>query len=155
MKGCRVIALIVTFAALVFMFPWARLLIGSTDNEFSLIAATTLGLSLGTLSLVMLCVGMLGFAVDWRSASLICAVISVVGVTVWRSNREPSDKKFVILDLPFRGHLLEWLVLGIIGLIAALIIFNATYWPFGIDDAVVIYASFGKQIAQSGQLPQG
>jgi 4-amino-4-deoxy-L-arabinose transferase-like glycosyltransferase len=44
---------------------------------------------------------------------------------------------------------------GLIGVIVVLILFNAAYWPFGIDDAVTIYATFGKQIAQTGQLPRG
>ena len=36
---------------------------------------------------------------------------------------------------------------------AALIVFNALYWPIGTDDALVIYAYYGKAIAASSSLP--
>jgi hypothetical protein len=173
----NVLAWPLTALALVFMYPWARWLLNKSPiyyfdeirigtQRFPLArpsdkkpsrgqlevftALTTLALSVGTLSLVMLWIGLLGMPIDWRLTMLICVVISAIGWWLW--SREKYVQDFVGYDI-FRGW---WrLPILIIAVICLLILFNAAYWPFGIDDAVTIYATFGKQIATTGQLPHG
>src|SRR5258708_37302110 len=49
------------------------------DNPL-LLALTTIGLSIGTLSLVMLWIGLLGRPIDWRVAAIGCAIIGGSGL---------------------------------------------------------------------------
>jgi hypothetical protein len=148
------IAWIITLIGWVFMFPWARWLLYRRNQPTAdpvLLALTTLALSIGTLSLVMLWIGLIGLRLDWRIAATVCAIISITG---WIVGRGSAAQR------PDRSTSSEWrvvrmAVLAIIGGIIGLILFNAAYWPFGIDDAVTIYATFGKAIANSGQLPHG
>lgn len=138
--------------SLVFMAPYARLLLPTTPR--SLLIAATLALSTGTLSLVVLWIGLLGIPIDWRLAALICAVMSATGGVLWWRRRPMLagiDKPFKLRDLPLPAQV----SLLIVALLAALILFNAVYWPFAIDDAVTIYAFWGKQIALTGKLPTG
>jgi len=146
-----------TLLALVFMYPWSRWLLRSADRV--LIGVTTLGLSIGTLSLVMLWIGLIGIRIDWRLAALACAGISAVGWAILRRARRdaplqhPTDPPSPPAERGLGGEVkITVLIIVIIG---ALILFNAIYWPFGIDDAITIYATFGKQIATTGRLPQG
>ncbi len=141
-----------TVLALVFMFPWARWLLrraGSVSDPV-LTGLTTLGLSVGTLSLVLLWIGLIGLHIDWRLAAGVCAVIGGVG---WLLPSPPAPLSTKAAERP--RDILALAAVGLIGVIVVLILFNAAYWPFGIDDAVTIYATFGKQIAQTGQLPRG
>ncbi len=143
-----------TLLALGFMYPWARWLLRSSDRV--LVAVTTLGLSIGALSLVMLWIGLIGARIDWRVAAIICAVISSGGWIVQSRARHdaPLQSDISSVGVEHARPLLQIATL-IIVIIAALILFNAIYWPFGIDDAITIYATFGKQIANTGQLPHG
>ncbi|MCC7447998.1 MAG: glycosyltransferase family 39 protein [Anaerolineae bacterium] len=146
-----------TLLALVFMYPWARWLLRTSDRV--LIAVTTLGLSTGTLSLVMLWIGLIGIRIDWRIAALVCAGISGVGwIVQYRARHDaplqhPTDPLSPPGERGLGGE--AKITVLIIVIIGALILFNAIYWPFGIDDAITIYATFGKQIANTGRLPQG
>src|SRR5262249_22689334 len=74
----------------VLMYPWARLVIQRSQRigkprsapaivNPMLTAITTLALSVGSLSLVMLWMGLLGLAIDWRLTALACLVISAAG----------------------------------------------------------------------------
>src|SRR5258708_7639032 len=151
----------ITILALVFMAPWARWLLRRAEgqalypaNYGLLLALTTLALSVGTLTLILLLLGLLGLPVDWRIAGLLCLGIGALGLLI-------RDRRIVLRDtslkpVPSRPLLMltraAWIVIAVI---AVLVVFNAVYWPFGIDDAVTIYASFGKAIAASGHLPIG
>jgi hypothetical protein len=152
----NVLAWPLTALALVFMYPWARWLINAPTRRFGivlhsrvLIVLTTLALSVGTLSVVMLWLGLLGIRIDWRLVAIFCAAISVMGWIVWLRTK-PAYEFPRLESLGWWN----WPIL-IIAILCLLILFNAAYWPFGIDDAVTIYATFGKQTATTGQLPQG
>jgi 4-amino-4-deoxy-L-arabinose transferase-like glycosyltransferase len=97
----------------------------------------------------MLWIGLLGFVVDWRGAAIISAAISLGGWVVWWRTQPKTPLSTRSLSGWERGAVIVILIL------AGLILFNAIYWPFGIADAVTIYATFGKQIAQTGRLPTG
>ncbi len=154
-----VLAWPLTLLALAFMYPWARWLLHNCDPDrrtFLLTALTTLGLSVGVLSQVMLWQGLLGLRIDWRTTALVCAVLGVVGWVILRKTSPPvplsagrEGEK-----LRFRLNFKAFAVI-LIGVMIGLILFNAVYWPFGIGDAIAIYGWFGKQIAMTGQLPQG
>ncbi len=152
------IAWVITLLGLVFMFPWARWLLTRPAPADAvpaadpvLLALTTLALSLGTLSLVLLWIGLLGIRIDWRLAAIICAGISITGWVVAR--RAPVRTVAPAADANWR--LVRRAAVIVIAVICGLVLFNAIYWPFGLDDAITIYASFGKAIANSGQLPRG
>jgi len=146
-------AWLITLLAFVFMYPWARWLLGRTNN-YLLTGLVTFALGVGTLSLVMLWIGLIGLRIDWRLAVLLCAAISGSGVVVLRRNPSPPlDPAEPLLPELWRGVAIGAAV--IIGVISGLILFNAVYWPFGIDDALAIYGLFGKSIALTGQLPRG
>jgi hypothetical protein len=150
-----VLAWPLTLMGLVAMYGWARWLLHDADDPPGaiLIGTTTLALSGGALSLAMLWPGLLGLPVDWRIAALIVAPLALAGLIVWRRGQPPAVGR--------RGQtaagrdslrLIAW---GVVVVICALIVFNAAYWPFSIDDSLSIYAWFGKYIARSGALPVG
>lgn len=141
-----------TLLSFVFMYPWARVLL-HRDRAPLLLAITTLALSTGALSLVMLWIGLLGVRIDWRIAAAACVLMSVAGWLVLSCQPIGSANDTRLLPKTRRGLALS--VVAIIVGIAALIVFNAVYWPFGIDDAIAIYGWYGKAIAQSGMLPRG
>jgi hypothetical protein len=144
-----------TLIGLVAMYGWARWLLHNADDPPGaiLIGTTTLALSGGALSLAMLWPGLLGLPVDWRIAALIAAPLALAGWIIWRRGQPRATHA--------QGHtagardplrLIAW---GVVIVICALIVFNAAYWPFSIDDSLSIYAWFGKHIARSGALPVG
>ncbi len=142
----------ITLLGLMFMYPWACWLL-RRERDPLLLALTTLALSIGALSLVMLWIGLSGLRIDWRIAAIICTAISLSGWFVVRRQIGESARPTQFLPESRRGLALG--VAIIVSGIAALIVFNAVYWPLGIDDAIAIYGWYGKLIAQSGALPHG
>ncbi|MCC7209987.1 MAG: glycosyltransferase family 39 protein [Anaerolineae bacterium] len=147
------IALAATGVGLSFMVLWARALLGRAERDPLLIALTTLALSVGALSLILLWQGILTPPLDWRSALIAALAVGAAGgFAFWRAKggertaERPDDSP---------RDWLAWLAVAVVVLICALILFNAVYWPFSIDDAVTIYARYGKEIWQTGQLPRG
>ncbi len=151
----------ITLLMLVCMYPWARWLLHRAErtalipaNNIVLLALTTLGLSIGLLSLVMLWMGLLGIRIDWRIAAVVCVGIGASGFLA-------RDKPYLLRDqaliaVPPRPlQEIANVARIIIAVIVVLVLFNAVYWPFHKDDAVVIYASYGKTIASTGRLPVG
>jgi len=144
----NILAWLLVIVSFVFMYPWARWLLGASERVLT--ALTTVALSAGTLSLVMLWIGLLGQPIDWRTAALICALIGAAGIPFWLRKRAAAPDE----ESPKPPAWGRWAVI-IIAVICVLILFNAVYWPFWIGDAVAIYAWYGKQIALSGHLPVG
>jgi hypothetical protein len=151
--------------------------LGQTESDAALSALTTLALSAGGLSLILLWQGILAPNIDWRVA---LAVALVVGAAGWLAFRRAAAGEVNLIPRPLlqRGEgkkkplsmlkrgwgevlqrvssePLRYIAAAVITFIGALILFNAAYWPFSIDDAVTIYARYGKEIWQSGQLPRG
>src|SRR5262245_3452446 len=88
----NVLAWPLTFLALTFMFPWARWLLCPISRNALLVALTTLSLSLGTLTQVMLWQGLIGLRIDWRITTILCAAISAAGWAVLgRTARIPFE----------------------------------------------------------------
>src|SRR5258708_27404943 len=152
---------IAAILSMIFMGRWARWLLHRSEaralfptNNPLLLLLTTIGLSIGTLSLVMMWIGLFGRPIDWRVAAIICAIIGGSGFLLRdRLLLIPDDPLLATPPKPLRNvGLAAWIVIAVI---CGLILFNAVYWPFGIDDAVTIYASFGKSIATTQQLPVG
>jgi hypothetical protein len=141
-------AWIITLLALVHAYPLARWLLRSPD--LVLILLTTLGLSAGSLSLAMLALRVVNIPLTWQPVALICIVVSGVGYVLWQ--RDGRTHGFAPANsVPLTT--LEKLAIAIILIISGLIVFNSIYWPFGIDDAVGIYAYWGKQIYRTATLP--
>src|SRR5579859_3462053 len=155
-----VLAWPLTLAACLFMYPWAKYLLQRAEGSALLptsyrllLALTTLALSLGMLTLIMMWIGILGLTIDWRLAGLLCLFIGAAGwflparAITFQPDRQPIPPQ------PLRNLMLIAYLLVVV--IAALVLFNAVYWPFSLADAVTIYASYGKQIATTGSLPVG
>ncbi len=134
------------------MYPWARVLL-RRDSDPLLIGCVTLGLSIGALSLILMWLGILGLRIDWRLATAMYAIVIVAGFVVWRTHAEPLAPDPKPRLFPATWQTLRHVALIVTGIMAALILFNAIYWPLGIDDALAIYGYYGKQIASSGALP--
>jgi hypothetical protein len=142
-----VLGFVVAVLGLLFMYPYARMLTASADRV--LVAATTLTLSVGTVSLIVLFLGIVGIPITWSQTIAIAATVGILGRQyLWHPPKFPALNP---RDWPFAVQV-GVLILAIIGL---LILFNAVYWPINIDDAVTIYAFWGKQIALTGKLPTG
>src|SRR5579859_2570520 len=141
-------------AALCGMYPYARLLLRG-DATPLLTALVTLALSFGALSLLAMWIGLLGLAIDWRLITTVYAAIVVLGWLILSRARRPvaAHSKGDSALLPRTWRAMGWTITIVTGIVAALIVFNAIYWPLGIDDALGIYGFYGKQIALSGHLP--
>src|SRR5215472_7074510 len=98
-------------------------------------------------------IGILGLTIDWRIATGVYLVVILAGLVIWRTSadQEPANQKPPMLSSTWR--VLTRVGMLVIGIMAAVIIFNAIYWPLGIDDALAIYGYYGKQIALTGALP--
>jgi hypothetical protein len=147
------IGFVLAAVSLWFMRPYARLLLPSMQPPL-LLLATTVALSIGTASQIVLWLGLLSIPIDWWLVLMPLIGLIIMGIgwrLVWQ--RRDSFKLFRLdlrlLPLPAQLSVVLCIVL------AVLILFNAVYWPFAIDDAVAIYAFWGKQIALTGALPTG
>jgi hypothetical protein len=147
----------------VFMYPWARWLLDCNHRYPTqatpkpiLLALTTVGLSTGVLSLIMMWIGLLGVRLDWRIVTASITVICAVGFYFCsKIDRISSASVPASPSLPLQIKRVASVLVLVIAILCLLILFNATYWPFSVDDAVTLYASFGKYIATSGLLPHG
>ena len=137
--------------ALVAMFPWARLLLPAETDSVMLVV-TTLALSFGMLSLSMFWLGLIGARVDWRGGGLLYAAVAALGagVLIRRGRAGRSASKAL---LPESWRVFALIALVVTAILAALMLFNALYWPLGVDDALAIYGYYGKLIAFTGALP--
>jgi hypothetical protein len=135
-------------------YPWARWLLAG-ERDGILLLTTTFALSIGVLTLAMLWLGLSGQPITWGGAATACILVFIAGYLV--GGQFPPKHNAHTPDSPYPTALrtLSRFALAVIVLVAALILFNASYWPFAIDDAVTIYAMFGKRIALTGALPTG
>jgi hypothetical protein len=148
-----VFAWVLTAGALGGMYPWARLLLPREADRL-LISITTLAFSFGALSLILSGLGMVGIRIDWRTGGLIYIILIVVGSATWWTTTK-ADQRAILPRarlLPDTWRLFAWIALITTGILAALMLFNALYWPIGVDDAMAIYGYHGKAIAWSGAL---
>lgn len=124
---------------------WARLLV---RGDLALTALTALGLGGGALTLSMLWQGLLGMTITAQVTLGVCLTLGALGAIIWR--RSPSA--FEQYNAPYRLPA-QRAVIAVLILTAVLCLFNAAYWFYNRDDAIAIYARFGKHIAMSGALP--
>lgn len=131
----------------------ARLLSrGKRQDGFWLTAAVSLGLSTGTLTLIMFWEAILG--IGWSVLGITLPYFGVMGLIVWGMGNPPPNS----LSLKAKGEKAlptKWIqqgILAIIVVIGAAILFNAAYWPFHRDDVLGIYGKYGSLMYQSGTL---
>lgn len=135
---------IITAAALTAQITWAMILV---PRGRILLWLTTLALSSGALSLSLFWLALFGVPIRWEPALLGCSAVGLIGFAIWRrrgsvslSNFPPNDSSNIFPIIA-------------IGITCAAILFNAAYWMYSIDDAIAIYAGFGKQIYDTAVLP--
>ena len=137
-------------------YGFARALLPSSRRDPLTLSVTTLGLSLGTLTLVMFWV-----AVLWPGRLTLAATIGpcivVAGAGLWMEwKHRRADGREVAGTGPAAGWDPFSVALAVaIVLISAGIVFNAVYWPFVDSDALAIYAPLAKRTFESGALPVG
>ncbi|GAB4544993.1 MAG: hypothetical protein OHK0023_02600 [Anaerolineae bacterium] len=135
---------IITAAALATMIAWA---VAFIPRAPILLWLTALALSSGALSLSMFWLALLGVPIRWEPALLICFLVGLIGLGIWRRSRL-SD-----VTSPSARSSFPIIPIIVIGITCAAILFNAAYWMYSIDDAIAIYAGFGKQIYATTALP--
>jgi hypothetical protein len=124
---------------------WARLLV---RGDLALTALTALGLGGGALTLSMLWQALLGMASAPQVTLGTCLALGALGALFWRRSPRAFERHGAPYRLPAQRA-----VIAVLSLTAVLCLFNAAYWFYNRDDAIAIYARFGKQIALSGALP--
>jgi hypothetical protein len=145
--------------ALAFAYPWALILIPAERRSAVVLSVTTLALSLGGLTLWMMALALLGAL---RFGVVVAGIVIVFGIgQVWLLRTQapmPGAPRPPVIErirtAARQNPLAVGAVLIVIGM-AALIVFNALYWPFNDDDAVSIYATQSVGIYQTGKLPTG
>jgi hypothetical protein len=150
--------LIGVLLALVFACPWALIVLRGQQRSGPVVALTTLAFSLGGLTGWMMA---LALADELTLGATLGGMALAFGAgTGWllRSGlvlpRTPRVTPWGLVTAVRRQPLAAGAAL-MIALIAALIAFNALYWPFNDDDAVSIYATQSRQITQTRELPTG
>jgi hypothetical protein len=145
--------------ALTFAYPWALILVPAERRSPVVLSVTTLALSLGGLTLWMMALALVGAL---RFGVIVAGIVIAFGIgQVWLlrtqapmigAARPPMIER--VRTAARQNPLAVGAVLIVIG-IAALIVFNALYWPFIDDDAVSIYATQSVSIYQTDKLPKG
>jgi hypothetical protein len=123
------------------------------------LALVTLALSLGGLTLWMMLLALVGAL---RFGVIVAGIALVFGIgQVWLLRTQSpvlGEARLPVVErvrmTARQSPLFAGAALVVIG-IAALIVFNALYWPFNDDDAVSIYATQSTGIYQTGALPEG
>jgi hypothetical protein len=154
----NVFDLIGMLAALGFAFPWALILLRGEQRSWLVLVLTTLALSLGGLTWWMMVLALAGkltlLAILGGLALVFGAGMIGLVKTGQTSFRMPRASLRGLLAAA-RSHPLAAGAALVTAMIAALIVFNAVYWPFHDDDAVSIYATQSRQIYQTRELPTG
>ncbi len=140
------LAWLVALIGLGSQYFWARYLV---RGEPILTALTALGLGGGALSLSMLWQALLGAPITPQGTLITCLALGALGWWVWQRATIRPECYITPYRLPMQRA-----VIFLLGLTSALILFNAAYWFYNRDDAIAIYARFGKHIALTGSLPE-
>jgi hypothetical protein len=150
--------LIGVLLALAFACPWALILLRGEQRSGAAVVLTTLALSLGGLTWWMM---VLALAKELVLGVTLAGMALVFGAGMGWLLRSvpvsPGTPRVTLRNLPTtaRSQPLAAGAALVVALIAALIVFNALYWPFNDDDAVSIYAMWSGQMYQTRGLPVG
>ncbi len=131
----------------------ARLLArGERQDGFWLRAVVALGLSTGTLTLVMFWEALLG--IGWSILGITLPYLGLMGLAAW-GLKNPHSLPFSLRAEGENALSAKWVrqgMMAIIVIIGAAILFNAAYWPFHRDDVLGIYGKYGALMYESGTL---
>ncbi|MEB2289001.1 MAG: glycosyltransferase family 39 protein [Anaerolineae bacterium] len=142
---------------LAFAAPWAWWLLPPRRRAGIALALLTLALSLGALTLWMLALTLAGALSLGAVRVGTLAVFGAGMAACWRAGARlarPRRKAGGIGGV-IRRHPLAAGTLAVLVGLAALVVFNALYWPFYAPDAVSIYADQSRIIYQVRALPGG
>jgi hypothetical protein len=149
-----------TLAAIVWSFwfahgPVARLLPAELRDRLTQ-AVVTGGLSLGLITLVPLWVMLVWPGGPAFPLAFGASIVLFVVDRAARGRGGEADRPPVPRSRPAWSHesLPRALIVAIAACSAA-ILFNAAYWPFAINDALALYAPFGKHLYRTASLPVG
>ncbi len=143
-----ILAWILVALVLAAAYPWAAWLVTRSPRppDFWLIILLALALGPGALTLLMFWLALLGFRFDVWAITLPYFALMLPGYLLWR--REGAR---IAWPVPPASRL-ERLALLALALVGGAVLFNAAYWPFYRDDALAIYARYGRIMAESGTL---
>jgi hypothetical protein len=140
-------------AGMAFAHGWTVWLLPPGRRAALVAALTTLGLSLGALTLVMFWIAVLlpGRLGLWP----IVTACGVVGAAGWRLAAARSRAGPPAADPPGDrpDGPLAAVLWAVVGLVSAGILVNAAAWPFADEDALAIYAPLGRLLYGTGALP--
>jgi dolichyl-phosphate-mannose-protein mannosyltransferase len=131
---------------------WTRWLMPGPDESRLARALTTLGLSVGGVTLAML--GGLALAPGVSvGLSAMLGIALIGGTGAWLARRAPPARRAASLPVG------DWTLIVPLTLMAAVvgvaILLDAAYWPFAPGDALAIYAPQAKALYETGRLPEG
>lgn len=129
-------------------YPCAAWLLSHTQrhDDFWLPVLLALALGVGTLTLLMFWLALLGLPFQLWTITLLYFTLMLPGWLLWKRHG-------LTLRLPrFPASRLERFALVLIGLVSAAVLFNSGYWPFYRDDTLGIYARYAKIMYESGAL---
>ena len=137
-------------------YPWAAWLLRRNRATDPLVFTTTLALSAGMLTLIMLWEGMFGIPFSWVGITLPYGLLMLAGLLLWRGSRPQSVTKVDNVGAGLRPAPTAALSANVsrrfpallLILISAAILFNAVYWPFHRDDAMGIYVPHAQMMYQ-------
>ena len=133
----------------------ARRLLPEDERDRLTLALTAAGLGLGAITLLPF---WLMLAWPGGPAFLFALGGTVLFFLVERAvgSHEPPARQSRPPGTPLpRWELLSLVLVAAIVLVCAGIVFNATYWPFAVGDALALYAPFGKHLYEAAALPVG
>lgn len=134
-------------------YGWTRWLMPDAGESRLARALTTLGLSVGGLTLAMFWGLVL---VPGGSAGLgaLLGIALIGGTGAWLARRVPPPHP--VASRPAAGREALVLPLTLVATVAGVaILFDAAYWPFAAGDALAVYAPLAKELYESGRLPAG
>ncbi len=141
---------------LAFAAPWAWWLLPPRRRTGLALALLTLALSLGALTLWMLALTLAGALSLGAVRAGTLAVFGAGMAACWRAGARPAFPRVRAGGIGgvIQRHPLAAGTLAVMVGLAALVVFNALYWPFYAPDAVSIYADQSRVIYQARALPQ-
>jgi 4-amino-4-deoxy-L-arabinose transferase-like glycosyltransferase len=132
-------------------YPWAAWLLAKNprDDGRWLTLLVGVSVSLGTLTLLMFWQAVIGIPLSLWAITIPYVALMLPGWLLWWRLRSVQSSQTQRRN-PY--SLLRRFTLFILILISAAILLNAVYWPFSRDDALRIYARYGRIMWSTGAL---
>ena len=145
------VAWLLTGFVLLAGYPWAAWLLAKNprDDGRWLTLLVGVSVSLGTVTLLMFWQAAIGIPLSLWAITISYIALMLPGWLLWRRMRQAQSSQTERRN-PY--SLQRRFILFMLILISAAILLNAVYWPFSRDDALRIYARYGRIMWSTGAL---